>query len=66
VTVEDIGAATARLLIEAGAIQVSRDRPYFARRRMGQPGLRRLPAADRRTAVSKGGGSTCHGSRARA
>ena len=27
-TVEDIGAATARLLIEAGAIQVSRDRPY--------------------------------------
>jgi orotate phosphoribosyltransferase len=28
VTVEDIGAATARLLIEAGAIQISRDRPY--------------------------------------
>jgi orotate phosphoribosyltransferase len=28
VTVEDIGAATARLLIEAGAIQVGRDRPY--------------------------------------
>lgn len=27
-TAEDIGAATARLLIEAGAIQVSRDRPY--------------------------------------
>ena len=27
-TVEDIGVATARLLIEAGAIQVSRDRPY--------------------------------------
>ena len=27
-TVDDIGAATARLLIEAGAIQISRDRPY--------------------------------------
>jgi orotate phosphoribosyltransferase len=28
VTGEDVGAATARLLIEAGAIQISRDRPY--------------------------------------
>ena len=27
-TAEDIGAATARLLIEAGAIQISRERPY--------------------------------------
>src|ERR1700738_1303856 len=27
-TADDIGAATARLLIEAGAIQISRDRPY--------------------------------------
>jgi orotate phosphoribosyltransferase len=27
-TKDDIGAATARLLMEAGAIQISRDRPY--------------------------------------
>ena len=27
-TTEEIGAATARLLFEAGAIQVSRDRPF--------------------------------------
>jgi orotate phosphoribosyltransferase len=27
-TADDIGAATARLLIEAGAIQISRERPY--------------------------------------
>ena len=26
-TAEDIGAATARVLIEGGAIQISRDRP---------------------------------------
>jgi orotate phosphoribosyltransferase len=27
-TVEDLGAATAQLLIEAGAVQISQDRPY--------------------------------------
>ncbi len=27
-TVDDIGAATAQLLIKAGAIQISRERPY--------------------------------------
>ncbi|SDN55156.1 orotate phosphoribosyltransferase [Afipia sp. GAS231] len=52
-TVEDLGAATARLLIEAGAIQISQDRPYVlaagwaspvyvdCRLLIGEPRLRR-------------------------
>ena len=52
-TADDIGAATARLLLEGGAIHVSRERPYVlaagwaspvyvdCRRLIGEP---RLPA----------------------
>jgi orotate phosphoribosyltransferase len=70
-TVDDIGAATARLLIEAGAIQISRDRHYVlaagwaspvyvdCRLLIGEPRFRneavRLAAAAVRGRIEPGG-----------